>query len=87
MISHGGGSLIDRKSGGGSAIPQLDIDPTSPAAQSAWVLRTGAVGSPNPGKLNAFMGLGFPYIGAAGHSVYQFSYQTIEGTIRRVALS
>jgi len=72
---------------GTSGIPQYDSDPGSPAAEDAWVLRTA--GSPSSpagepvGLLFAITSAG----SAAGADLYQFSYQTVEGTIKRITLS
>ena len=69
-------------------IPQLSADPVAPAAQTAWVLRTVAPGA-GGGKINCFLGLGFPYltVGVGGVNTYQFSYRTIEGTTLRANLT
>ena len=68
-------------------IPQLSADPASPATGDSWVLRQGS-GATGGGKLRTFHGLGFPYltVGSGGSFTYKFSYQTVEGTIKRVAL-
>ena len=69
-------------------IPELSSDPVSPAAEDVWVLHTSTGGGGTPGKINAFLGLGFPYLGLGTGSpvhTYQLSYRTLEGTtVRRV---
>lgn len=69
--------------GGGSVnIPQLNADPPSPAPESAWVLATPIVSGGSPiGLLLALTGSS-----VTGYT-YQFSYRTLEGTTRRVALT
>jgi len=72
--------------GGGGGIPQYDTDPASPTAEDAWVLRstTGTGG----GKLNTFLGLGFPYTSQGTLSyTYRLSYRTQAGTTVRTLLS
>lgn len=71
-----------------SSIPELSSDPSTPSAGDAWVLRQGSGGS-GGGKLRMFMGLGFPYVsaGSGGSFTYKFSYQTTEGTTKRVTIS
>lgn len=67
-------------------IPQLDADPVSPTAEAAWVLKTG--GAVGGGEIKAFLGLGFPFLTTGvGSATYQLSYQTKEGTIKRVSLT
>ena len=69
-------------------IPQLTSDPVSPAGEDAWVLATIGGGS-GGGTLKAFSGLGFPIISpnTGGTQLYQLSYQTKEGTTKRVNLT
>jgi len=89
IISHGGGSLIDR-AGGSNAIPELSSDPSSPAAQSAWVLRSGQGGAGLDGISGTPIGflLLLTYAGVQGVAYsYQFSYRTTENTTVRAALS
>lgn len=67
-------------------IPQLSSDPATPKSEEAWVLRSGSASG--GGKINAFMGLGFPYISAGSASyTYLFKYRTKEGSTISVALS
>lgn len=74
-------------SGGAATIEQYDTDPSSPAAETAWVLRTaGAPGSPAGQPIGILMALTSAG-SAAGADTYQFSYQTLEGTIKRTSLS
>lgn len=85
MISHGGGSLIDRV--GGGVIPELAADPASPNPQQAWVLKTaGAAGSGGGLPYGLLLALTYPGVGG-GAPTYQFSYETLEGTIKRVTIS
>ena len=73
-------------SGSGSiTIPEYLTDPSSPAANSAWVLRTiqGGLQAGNPVGLL----LALTYATSAGVSSYQFSYYTTEGTTVRSTLS
>ena len=78
--------------GGSLSIPQVTSDPVAPAAESAWVLKTGSGGTKvGGGKILAFLGLAFPYAtvgsGGGGTLTYRFSYRTLEGTTRRVQIS
>ena len=68
-------------------LGQLNTDPVSPTAQQAWVLATISGGS-GGGKLRSFLGA-FPYIApnTGGTSSYQFSFRTLEGSTKRVALT
>lgn len=85
MITHGGGSLIDRV--GGGVIPELTSDPASPNAQQAWVLKTGgSVGSGGGLPYGLLLALTYPGVGG-GAPTYQFSYRTIENTTIRVSMS
>lgn len=69
-------------------IPQYSSDPVSPAAEDVWVKATVGGGS-GGGVLKAITGLGFPIVSVntGGSSVYQLSYKTKEGTIKRVTLT
>lgn len=69
-------------------IPQFDSDPVAPNPEDAWVLKT-TVGGIGGGMLIMYAGLGFPMLtpGAGGGVTYQFSYRTLEGTTKRVALT
>lgn len=71
--------------GSGFAIPELTSDPGSPAAEDAWVLRSGSGGS-GGGVVKAL----FPLIltvGSGGGFTYQFSYRTAAGTTVRTTLA
>ncbi len=72
-VLYQGGSVTS----GSVSIPELSSDPVSPAAQSAWVLKTSLIGTP--------IGL----LLALTHStiLYQFSYRTLESTTIRVVMS
>ena len=74
-------------SGSGGGIPQLDIDPVAPTAESAWVLKSGGGGIGTGGTIRAIMGLGFPYLTRGVGISYFFSYRTKEGNTKRVALT
>lgn len=74
-------------SSGSVSIQQYDSDPGSPAAEDAWVLRTpGIPGNPAGSPIGILMALTSPG-SASGADTYQFSYYTIEGTIKRTALN
>jgi hypothetical protein len=68
-------------------IPQFSTDPASPTTECAWVLKSG--GGTGGGKIQAFLGLGFPYlsINTGGVSTYALKYRTKEGTTISTALS
>ena len=84
MISRGGGSLIDRAN---FSIPELTADPSSPGAQSAWVLKTpGAAGSGGGFPYGLLLALTYPGVGGAAPT-YKFSYETLESTIIRTSLA
>lgn len=70
-------------SNGSVTIPELTSDPVSPAPESAWVLRTDVpeiIGSP----IGLLLSLTYA---TSSLPTYQFSYQTLEGTIVRTQLS
>jgi len=80
--------IFNPSSGGsasGTTIPQLSSDPSSPAAQTAWVLRTGSGGSGGGKPIGLLLSLTQPNTG--GSFTYQLSYRTIEGTTKRVTLA
>ena len=59
--------------GGSSTIPQLNADPVSPAAQSAWVLTTTTTfGTP--------IGLLLALTSEVNNYSYSLRYRTLEGT-------
>lgn len=60
-------------------IQEYDADPTSPTAETAWVLKAGGAGTPI-GLL-----LSLTYDGSA--PTYQLSYRTLESTTVRVPLT
>lgn len=73
-------------------IPQVDADPSSPASQDAWVLHTqSGSGGSGGGKLKTTLGFGSYLVTAnTGSTIthtYQLSYQTKEGTTKRVSLT
>lgn len=77
---------ISRKDG--SSIKQYDADPTSPKAETAWVLRTpGAGGSTKGVPMGLLLSLTYAETVAGGTTVYQFSYRTKESTTIRATLS
>lgn len=69
----------------GTIIPQLDEDPETPEAQTAWILRTHTSGA------NAGVPLGLLLVitsaGEGAENTYELSYRTIEETTVRVALT
>ena len=71
-----------------SVIPEYAIDPASPNAGDAWVLRQGSGGS-GGGKISFVAGMGalMTKANSGGAFTYKFSYQTTEGTTKRVTLS
>lgn len=75
---------LSNKSSSAVGIPELDADPAIPIPESAWVLHTpSTLGGGTPlGLLLALTkgGFGTP-------ETYQFSYRTLEGTTKRVALA
>ena len=62
---------------GGGSIPQVSTDPVSPAAEDAWVLKSGGA---SPIGLLLALTTGVP-------TSYRFSYRTNEGTTVRVTLA
>tara|TARA_R110000868_G_C10972640_1_gene770674 strand:- start:12856 stop:13152 length:297 start_codon:yes stop_codon:yes gene_type:complete len=78
-------SLIEQLPTG--SIPQVSTDPASPAAEDAWVLRSGSGGAIADGTPIGLL-LALTYTGNAGTSFsYQFSYRTNEGTTIRANLA
>ena len=71
--------------GGGVNIPQYSSDPTSPLAEDAWVLRSGAGGSGGGAPIGLLLSLTKTSTGTT--FTYQFSYRTEEGTTKRVTIS
>lgn len=70
---------------GGVTIPQYSTDPSAPAAEDAWILKTGT-GAAGGGKPIGLL-LSLTTTGAGGSLTYKFSYRTQEGTTKRVTLS
>jgi len=69
------------------AISQVTEDPASPAAEEAWVLRSGTGGGIADGTPMGLL-LGLTYTDNGGIPfTYQFSYRTKEGTTKRVSLT
>lgn len=72
-----------------SAIPELSLDPVSPNAGDAWVLKTqsgsGSIGGGKPRGL--LLGLTIPGSGGSITFSYKFSYRTSEGSTVRTALA
>lgn len=68
---------------GGFSIPELAADPVAPAAEEAWVLRSGSGGS--GGTIKCL----FPLIITTGSGTlsYQFSYRTQANTTVRTPLT
>lgn len=66
--------------GNGSNIPELTVDPVSPIAESAWVLKTSNVVSGQP------MGLLLALTYSVNTLTYLLSYRTLEGTTVRTSL-
>ena len=73
-------------SGGTLVIPELTSDPVSPSPEQAWVLYTFVGGSGSGSPIGLLLALTYAG-GGGGTATYQFSYQTIEGPIKRVTLS
>jgi hypothetical protein len=68
------------------AIPELASDPIAPVAQQSWVLRSGSGAIPDGTPIGMLLCL--TYTGNGGSSfTYQFSYETIEGTIVRATIN
>ena len=65
-----------------TTIPELSADPASPTPEEAWVLHTQ---QQVPGSSIGLL-LSLTYATGAAEK-YQFSYQTLEGTIKRVSLT
>lgn len=65
-------------------IPQLNADPLNPAAETAWVRRTGSGGS-GGGKLTGMYGITVPNSG--GSYSYQLRYRTKDGVTKGVNLT
>lgn len=64
-------------------VPQYSSDPSSPAAEDAWVLLT-STGGAGGGTYKGTLGLGFPYLSPStgGASTYALKYRTKEGTTK-----
>lgn len=71
--------------GGSNTIQELDNDPALPMPEEVWVLRTVSGSIPDGTAIGMLLAL--TYEGNAGSSLYQLSYQTIEGPIVRVTLN
>lgn len=69
----------------GGRIPQLDADPVAPAAEDAWVLKTG--GTPTGGGEYTGFLMGITTPGTGGAATYELSYRTKESTTVRVPLT
>lgn len=63
-------------------IPELTSDPVSPTSEEAWVLYSGTIPAGTPMGLLLSLTYATPTTGT-----YQFSYRTLEGTTKRVALT
>lgn len=63
-------------------IPELTADPVSPTPEEAWVLHSGSAPVGSPIGLLLTLTYATPTDGN-----YQFSYYTLEGTIKRVPLT
>ena len=65
----------------GAVIPEFTSDPVSPTPEETWVLHTpGVTGTPIGLLLSLTRDL-------ATTGTYELSYYTLEGTIKRVALT
>ncbi|MEK7106551.1 MAG: hypothetical protein AAB895_04335 [Patescibacteria group bacterium] len=71
---------------GAVSIPEVDTDPVSPAAEDAWVLRTGGGTDGTVGEPRGML-LALTYSGDITAGTYQFSYRTAASTTVRVTLS
>jgi hypothetical protein len=78
--STGGGS-------GTAAIPQYDTDPVSPAAEDAWVLRVPRSTAESEGTPIGLLLTITKDISPSNLYKYLFSYQTQEGTLKRVEVT
>lgn len=68
-------------------IKQVSTDPSSPKAETAWVLRSGSGGAIPDGTPIGLL-LALTYKDNAGVAfTYQFSYRTKEGTTLRTDLT
>lgn len=65
-----------------ATIPEFTSDPVSPTPEEAWVLHTGFAVAGSPIGLLLSLTYSAPTSGN-----YQFSYYTLEGTIKRVPLT
>lgn len=68
------------------SIPELTSDPTSPTAQSAWVLKTAGGGGAGVGEAYGLL-LSLTQPGSGAGTTYQLSYRTLESTTIRVTMS
>lgn len=66
-------------------IPELTSDPSSPAPEDAWVLRSGSGGVGSGESYGLLLALTQP--GTGGSYTYALKYRTQEGTTISVALS
>ncbi len=72
--------------GSGTTIPEYATDPVSPAANSAWVLKTVAGGISIGSPIGLLLALTYA-VTSGGSTTYQFSYRTTEATTIRTTLS
>jgi len=64
-------------------IPQYDVDPSSPVAEDAWVLKSGGGSQVAGSPIGLLLALTYATTGGG----YQFSYRTKENTTVRATLS
>lgn len=67
-------------------IPQYDTDPSAPAQETAWVLKTFSGGGAGSGEAYGLL-LTLTQPGDGATTTYQFSYRTKEDTTVRVSLT
>lgn len=66
---------------GGSSVPEVTSDPSSPSYGQSWVLDTGSAGTAG----EAMGAMGIPY-SRTEVAQYQFCVKTLNGDIKRVVL-
>lgn len=67
-------------------IPEVDVDPVSPANGDVWVLRTTSGGGLGAGTVMGLLA-GITNPGAGASATYQLSYKTISNGTKRVSLT
>lgn len=72
----------------GGKIKQYNTDPTSPKAETAWVLKTsGAAVSTSGSPIGLLLVLTYANTQAGTADTYQLSYRTKEATTKRITIS